>query len=301
MLAPLGMTLSVLDWHGNRAELFAGLHEAAIIFVRDTPLDADVIKACAKAKGIVRYGVGVDRIDLEQARAQGIKVANIPDYGADIEVADQTLALYLALQRRVVSHDRAVRSGIWGIGQEQPIQRIAGKTLGLIGFGRIARAVRARFAAFGVVGVLVHDPYLSAGDAAAQGVQSVSLDALARGSDIVSIHAPVADPDAPMINDGFLSAMRPGSVLLNTARGAHVDEAALVRALTGGALFGAGLDVLRQEPPERDHPLLGLPNVVLSDHAGWYSEATVASLQRQAGEAAVAILNGQTPANWVNP
>src|SRR6218665_1033560 len=290
MLAPLGIGLSLLDWRGDHAALLAGLAEAPIIFVRDTAMDTDVIRACAAARGIVRYGVGIDRIDLAQAKAQGIKVANIPAYGADIEVADHTLALYLAVQRRIADHDRAVRSGVWGIGQAAPIDRIAGKTLGLIGFGRIARAVRERFAGFGVTEVLVHAPYLTDAQAEADGVQRVSLDALARGADIVSIHAPVADPDAPMIDSAFLEAMRPGSILVNTARGAHVDEAALTRALTSGVLFGAGLDVFRTEPPAPDNPLLALPNVVLSDHAGWYSEATVASLQRQAGEAAVAIL-----------
>lgn len=300
MLAPLGVGLSVLDWNGDRAALLAGLTDAPIVFVRDTAMDREVIGACIAAKGIVRYGVGIDRIDLAQAKRQGIKVANIPTYGADIEVADHTLALYLAVQRRITTVDRAVRSGVWGIGQAAPIERIAGKTLGLIGFGQIARAVRARFAAFGVTDVLVYDPYLSDAQAQAAGVQSVKLDELARGADIVSIHAPVADPDAPMINSVFFGAMRKGSVLVNTARGAHVDETALVKALTDGTLFGAGLDVFRSEPPAADNPLLALPNVVVSDHAGWYSEATVASLQRQAGEAAVAILSGQTPAHWVN-
>ncbi|MBJ3785373.1 C-terminal binding protein [Devosia sediminis] len=301
MLAPFGVGLTVLDWHNDRARLIAGLADAPIIFVRDTAMDTEVIRACASARGIIRYGVGIDRLDLDRARSQGIKVANIPDYGADIEVADHTMALYLAVQRRIASHDHAVRSGAWGMGQSAPIYRIAGKTLGLVGFGRIARAVKTRFAAFGVTDVLVHDPYLAAGQAEAAGVRAVDLDTLARNADIVSIHAPVADPAKPMIDAGFLGAMRQDAILINTARGAHIDEAALAEALTRGPLFGAGLDVFRTEPPARDNALLGLPNVVLSDHAGWYSEATIASLQRQAGEAAVAILGGSAPAHWVNP
>lgn len=301
MLAPLGIGLRVLDWQGDRARLLDGLAEAPVIFVRDTAMDAEVIRACRAAQGIVRYGVGIDRIDLARARAQGIKVVNIPDYGADIEVADQTLALYLAVQRRIVAHDRAIRAGGWGFGQTAPITRIAGKTLGLLGYGRIARAVRTRFAGFGVTDVIVHDPYLDAAQAAEAGVSAVSLAELAARSDILSLHAPVVDPDHPVIDAGFLAAMRPGAVLLNTARGAHVDEAALADALTMGRIAGAGLDVFRSEPPLPGNPLLSLDNAVISDHAGWYSEATVAALQTKAGQAAVAILTGQTPDNWVNP
>ena len=300
LLAPLGVKVEILHW-ADRQELLSGLADAVMIFVRDTALDAETIAACGKARGIVRYGVGIDRIDLDAATSQGIKVANIPDYGADIEVADHTLALYLALQRRIPTHDQAVRLGGWGIGQAEPIGRIAGKTLGLIGYGRIARAVHQRFAAFGIEQVVVHDPYLTAAAASAAGVSSVSLLELAGKADIVSIHAPVADPDRPMIDAEFIAAMRSGAVLLNTARGAHVDEIALAEALRDGRLQGAGLDVFRSEPPGRDNPLLGLTNVVLSDHAGWYSEATVAQLQRSAGAAAVRILSGQAPDNWVNP
>ncbi|KAA0970983.1 C-terminal binding protein [Aureimonas fodinaquatilis] len=300
-LAPFGVGVHVLEWANDRSRLLKGVAEAPILFVRDTAMDAGVIQACRQAKGIVRYGVGIDRIDLDQAREQGIKVVNIPDYGADIEVADHTLALYLAVQRRVVSGDTAVRQGVWGIAQASPIGRIGGQVLGLIGFGRIARAVRSRFAAFGVKDVIVHDPWLTPEAAKAAGVTQVSLGELARSAQIVSIHAPATDPDRPMIDRAFLAAMRPDAILLNTARGAHVDEVALTEILRAERIFGAGLDTLRQEPPTPDHPFLSLSNVVLSDHAGWYSEATVASLQGKAAAAAVTILSGQTPDNWVNP
>lgn len=300
LLAPLGVNVKVLDWAGDRRRLIEGVADAAILFVRDTALDSEVINACRNAHGIIRYGVGVDRIDLDQARARDIKVVNIPDYGAEIEVADHTLALYLAVQRRIVSHDQAIRAGAWGFGQQAPIERIAGQILGLIGFGRIARAVRDRFAAFGITEVLVHDPWLDPAAAVAAGVAPVSLTELATRSRIISIHAPVSDPARPMIDKNLLAVMRRDAVLINTARGAHVDENALAEALREGRLYGAGLDVLQTEPPAPSNPLLSLPNVVISDHAGWYSEATVATLQRKAGEAAVAILTGRIPANWVN-
>ena len=153
----------------------------------------------------------------------------------------------------------------------------------------------------GITEVLVHDPWLDPSAAVAAGVAPVSLTELAARARIVSIHAPVSDPARPMIDKNLLAVMRRDAVLINTARGAHVDENALAEALREGRLYGAGLDVFRTEPPAQSNPLLSLPNVVISDHAGWYSEATVATLQRKAGEAAVAILTGQAHANWVNP
>jgi D-3-phosphoglycerate dehydrogenase len=283
---------------GSRDEQLAG---ARILFVRDTRFDARALGKCTSALGLVRYGVGVDGIDLEAARQGRIAVANIPDYGADIEVADHTLALYLAVARRVVTRDAAVRNGTWGVGQAEPVRRIAGQTLGLVGYGRIARAVHRRFAAFGIEEVLVHDPFLPAEAARSSGVTPVDLAELAARSDIVSLHAPGGEPGRPLVDRDFLARMKRDAILVNTARGSHVDERALAEALASGRLSGAGIDVMATEPPAPDNPLLGLKKVVLSDHAGWYSEATVATLQQRAGEEAARIVRGERPLNWVNP
>lgn len=301
LLAPFGIGLETLPVGLPLGERDARLAKARLLFVRDTRLDATAIAACVNAQGIIRYGVGVDGIDLNACRARRIAVANIPDYGADIEVADHTLALYLAVARRVVSRDAAVRRGVWGVGEAEPIRRIAGQTLGLIGYGRIARAVHRRFAGFGIDNVLVHDPYLPPDVAATSGVQQVDLPALAAGSDIISIHAPGGEPGKPTISAAILAAMHPHAILINTSRGSHIDEAALAASLAAGQLGGAGLDVLAREPPTPNNPLLALPQVVLSDHAGWYSAATVANLQRLAGEEAVRIISGNKPLHWVNP
>lgn len=301
LLAEIGATVEVLRWGGDRARLLDGIREADLLFVRDVALDAAALSVCKNCKGIVRYGVGIDRVDLDEARRRRIAVANIPDYGADIEVADQTLALFLAVQRRVVTRDRAVRAGAWGIAQREPIDRIAGKTLGLIGFGRIGRAVAGRFAGFGVTDLLVHDPFVGEVAARQAGARKIGIDELAAGSDIVSIHAPPADSSRPLVGEAFIGRMRRGAILLNTARGQHVDEHALAAAIRSGKLFGAGLDVFRSEPPEPGNPLLVLDTVVVSDHTGWYSERTVAELQRIAGEEAARILSGKPPVNWVNP
>jgi D-3-phosphoglycerate dehydrogenase len=281
-LAPLGFTLQPVDGAGPREALEAALAEAEIVFVRDTVLDAGLIAAMTRARGIVRYGIGVDTIDLEAARAQGIVVARVTDYGAEVEVADHTVALLLAAHRRIVSRDRAVRQGAWQIGQQEPIRRLAGSTMGFLGFGRIARAVAERMRGFGVRDIIAHDPFLTA---APEGVRLVALDELAAQSDLLSLHAPATEANRAVIDAGFLARMRPHAILVNTARGPLVDEAALLAALEGDRLRAAALDVFAVEPP-RDNPLLRSERVILSDHCAWYSEASVAAIQSGAARQA---------------
>lgn len=298
LLAPLGLTVEPLEWQGDRERLMRGVAGAEIVFVRDIVLDRTVIEAMARAKGIVRYGVGVDTIDLAAARARGIVVARVPNYGAEVEVADHTLALFLAVRRRIVSRDATVRCGGWQIGQAEPIARIAGSTAGMIGFGRIGQAVASRLRAFGVTQFLVHDPYLRP-EGLPPDVRRVDLPSLAAGADLITLHAPASLENHQVINADFLSRVRPGAILVNTGRGALVNEADLATALTEGRLLGAGIDVFEVEPPGVS-PLMGAPNVVLSDHAAWYSEATVENLQRGAAEQALQILTTGTASERVN-
>jgi D-3-phosphoglycerate dehydrogenase / 2-oxoglutarate reductase len=271
VLADFGGGVAELDWGGDRARLAAGLAEADLVFVRDSPLDAAAIGAMRRARGIVRYGVGIDNIDLEAARARRIPVANVPDYGAEIEVSDHAAALLLALARRVASRDRRVRRGVWGAVEREPIRRIAGSTLGLVGYGRIARALHARLLPFGIARTLVHDPYADAGLIAAAGAEAATLEVLFAESDVISLHAPATPATRRLVGEALLARVRPGALLVNTARGALVDEGALVRALSDGRLGGAALDVLDPEPPAADSPLLALDNVVVTDHIAWYS------------------------------
>lgn len=297
-LAQHGLTLDLLDWKDDRSRLATGLSEAEIVFVRDTRLDAPVIAAMARARGIVRYGVGIDTIDLAAARDRGIVVTRVPSYGAEIEVADHTLALFLAVRRRIVSRDSAVRKGAWQVAQAEPIARIAGSTAGLIGFGRIGQAVVQRLRAFGVSRFLVHDPFLPQ-DRLPADATSVDLPTLAAGSDLITLHAPATAENRHVINAAFLSRVRPGTILVNTGRGPLVDETALAEALEEGRILGAGIDVFEAEPP-LNSPLMSAPNVVLSDHAAWYSEATVTALQRGAVEQAIQILTTGTASERVN-
>ncbi|SET97304.1 C-terminal binding protein [Paracoccus homiensis] len=286
ILGRLGLGLKPVDGAGDRTALKSALSEAEIVFVRDTVLDAELIDAMTQAKGIVRYGIGVDTIDLDAAKAKGLVVARVNDYGADIEVADHTVALLLAAQRRIVSRDRDVRAGAWQVGQKEPIRRIAGSTMGFLGFGRIARSVAERMSGFGVTDFIAHDPYL--GDAP-DGVRLVSLEELAAQADLLSLHAPATDANRGIIGAEFLSRMKPHAILVNTARGPLIDETALHKALEEERLRGAALDVFAIEPPV-GNPLLSLDRVVISDHSAWYSEATVAAIQSGAAREAKLIL-----------
>ena len=301
VLTPLGVQITALDWQGDRQTLLRGVADADLIMLRDTAVDAALFDAAPRLRGLVRYGVGLDKIDLDAARERRIKVANVPDYGADIEVADHTLALFLAVRRRIVTRDSAVRKGAWEVGQTEPLQRIAGATLGLVGYGRIARAVHKRFAVFGVDRVLVHDPFLDEQGAAAAGVIRVTLEDLVEAVEILSFHAPGRSDLRPTLSAELIARLRPGVVILNTARGSHIDEAALSSAILSGRVAGAGLDVFQREPPDRDNPLFELPHLVVSDHTAWYSEQSVQQIQQLAAAEAYRILTGRIPLNWVNP
>jgi D-3-phosphoglycerate dehydrogenase len=190
-----------------------------------------------------------------------------------------------------------VRAGAWGVGAHEPIARLAGSTLGLIGFGRIAEALWRKTAGLGFDATLVHDPVRTTFP---DGVRPVDLDTLLTQADVISLHAPLTDATRHLIDADRLARVRPGAVLVNTARGGLVDEAALLAALDAGRLRGAGLDVFEEEPLPADHPLRDRAQVVLTDHTGWYSDASLDELQRGAATEAARVLRGEEPENWVN-
>lgn len=301
ILAPVGAEVRVLKWGGDRAKLMTMLDGLDIVMVRDIPvLDAEAIGHLNEGGGIVRYGVGVDTIDLEAAKKRGIKVANVPDYGADIEVADHAAALTLALVRRVVTRDEQVKAGQWNIAQQEPMYRIAGSTLGLVGFGKIARAYLERMRGFGIGEVLVYDPFITDEFAAQFKARRVSFEDICRNARIISLHAPATAETRNIVNATTLALMNDKTCIINTSRGGLVDTAALAEALKARKIFGAALDVLDKEPIAADCPLSNLDNVILTDHTGWYSEASVRSIQEKAAQAAVEMLTTGVPTNWVN-
>lgn len=271
------------------------------ILVREREIGAAELAACPNLKIVVRYGVGVDNVDLDLARARGIYVANVPDYGAENEVSEHALALYLAVQRRVLSRDAEVRDGQWGIGQAAVIPDRENAVLGLIGCGKIGLETARKFRALGFARVLVFDPYMPADRARAANVELVPLDTLCIAADVISLHAPLTPETRHILNADCIAQMKPGAIVVNVSRGGLVDEAALARALTEGRIFGAGIDVFETEPVDPENPLLGAPNTIVSDHAAWYSERSVTVLQRNAAREIDRVLSGRTPSNWVNP
>ncbi|PYN82058.1 MAG: hydroxyacid dehydrogenase [Candidatus Rokuibacteriota bacterium] len=262
------------------------------------PISAEVMARMERCKIIARYGIGVDTIDLEAATEAGIIVTNNPTYCID-EVAEHTMALVLACARKATFYDRLVRSGRWEVPPGKPMFRLAGRTLGLVGFGNIARAVAARAAAFGMR-ILYCDPFVRDKQFQVPG-EKLQLDEMLRKSDFVSVHPPLTPDTRGMINDQSLAKMKPTAFLINCARGPIVDTQALVRALDSGRIAGCALDTTDPEPLPDAHPLRGRENVTITPHVAWYSEQAMVGLQSGAPNEVRRVLTGEWPINVVNP
>ncbi|MCC6178553.1 MAG: C-terminal binding protein [Chloroflexi bacterium] len=263
-------------------------------------ITADVISKMKNCKVIAAGGIGVDKIDLEAATAAGIPVTNVPDIFTE-EVADQAFALLLAVNRKLVYCHQMATSNRWseayrGLGS---MPKIYGKTLGLVAFGNIARAVARRAKGFGLR-VLAHDPFVTPDVLKEHGVESASLEQLFRESDFISAHAPHNQATHHLIGAAQFVVMKPTAIFVNTGRGKVVDEPALIAALQSGKLAGAGLDVTEQEPPAADNPLLSMPNVTITPHMASYSNEANIERRRRVGQEIAAVLTGTRPRNCVN-
>ncbi len=273
--------------------------DADAILLREAPLGPGILKAARKCAVVVRYGVGVDNIDLECAKSLGIKVANVPDYGSD-DVAEHALALMLAATRRIATRDRDVRDGRWNIGQAEPMPRIFGKNLGVLGYGRIAKRFIAKASGQGFEHVYVTDPLLTDEEAARASVVKSTLEELLSRSDFISVHVPLNKSTRHMIGADQIALMKPTAVLVNAGRGGIIDEEALAGALEAGRIFAAGIDTFEKEPPERTCRLLSLRNAVLSDHTAWYTSESVVELQHKAVMEISRVFSGEEPLHQVN-
>ncbi|MFM8291624.1 MAG: C-terminal binding protein [Planctomycetia bacterium] len=279
--------------------LAAAVADADAVITQFAPVNAAVVNAMRRARAIVRYGIGVDNVDLAAARDRGIPVCNVPDYCID-EVADHTLAFILALTRQVVPQSRLVHEGEWRIAAPPAAFRtLAGMTCGVVGFGRIGRGVVRRLVAFGGR-VLVSDPLADADAVTAAGAQPVPLEGLLAESDLVTLHCPSLPETRGLLNAVTLAAARPGLLVVNLSRGDLVDADALVAALDSGHVAGAGLDVFAPEPIPSGHPILGRANVILAPHVASVSAAAVQRLRTTAAELAVASLRGEPLPSVVN-
>ena len=253
-------------------------------------IDAAALAAADGLRVVARYGVGVDNVDLAAAAARGVVVTNTPGANAR-SVAELTVALLLLLARPVLRAAAETRAGGW---PRLPGLSLAGKTVGLVGFGAIGRQTARLLAGFDCR-LLAYDPLLNEATAAALGVRAAALDELLAASDFVSLHAPVTPATRGMVDEAFLAGMKPGAVLLNTARGELVDEAALLGALTSGRLRGAALDAFAAEPPGGDNPLLALPNVIATPHMGAHTDGATTAMGRMALADCLAVLRGEEP------
>ena len=288
-LAAGGVELVELPGH-EPDEIVAAGRGADVIFVYHARFPRGTIEQLESVRVLARCGAGYDNIDVEAARERGIEVVYVPDYGVD-DVADHALSLLLACARKVVLADRAVRAGEWpGYDELAPLRRLRGCTLGIFGYGRIGRALAEKARALGLR-VLAHDPY--AADATA------AFDDLLRESDFLSVHAPLTDDTRHAIGQGELARMKPGAVLVNTARGAIVDSVALAAALADGRLAGAGLDVFEQAPLPADHPLRACETVVLTPHSAAYTEESLAEVRKRPLADALRVLRGEPPVDPV--
>lgn len=272
---------------------------ATAVLVTYAKVTADMIQQMTRCRIISRFGIGVDNVDIAAATRAGIVVTRVPDYCID-EVADHTLALLLALVRKIPVADTRAKAGRWEMASLVPIHRLRGTTLGLVGFGRIPQSVAPRAQVFGI-NVVAYDPYIPKEVMAGARVEGVTFDELVERSDYISIHTPLAPETRHMFNADVFRRMKPTAYLINTARGPLVDGQALVDALREGHLAGAALDVLPQEPPPADSPLFGFDNVILTPHIGFYSEESLVDLQTKATEEVVRVIRGQMPRNPVNP
>jgi D-3-phosphoglycerate dehydrogenase / 2-oxoglutarate reductase len=284
---------------GSEDELLALAPRADAILTCFAQVPASVIRAGQKLQVVGRYGIGVDNIAVDEATRLGIAVTNVPAYCLD-EVAEHALALLLTCARGVVRYHIAANEGNWSLQTAMPLFRVRGRTLGILGFGKIGQTLADRAAGFGLK-ILAHDPLMSAEAIGYRGVEPVSLDDLLARSDFLSIHTPLTPDTRGLLNAQRLRCMKPTAYLINTARGAIVDQDALVQALQEGWIAGAALDVFVPERLPADHPLLAQPNLIATPHVAFYSEESVRELEIKAARNVAAILSGRRPEAIVNP
>jgi D-3-phosphoglycerate dehydrogenase len=299
ILEPLGCNVVGQKTGKDPGRLAALVRDADYVITQFAPVDAAVIAAMQKCKVIVRYGIGVDNVDLGAAAAKGIPVCNVPDYCTD-EVADHTLAMILDLVRRITSNALKVRSGTWGLGVPlEALRSLKDMTVGVVAFGRIGREVADRLKPFKCK-VLVFDPAVDATAIRAAGCTPATLDELLRASDLITLHCPSNEKTKHMINAQRIAKMKHGVLFVNASRGTLVHTDDMVAALRSGKMSAAALDVTDPEPPPAGHPLVKMENVFITSHIASASPQAATKLRRDAaGTVAIAIQGGRLP-NVVN-
>jgi D-3-phosphoglycerate dehydrogenase len=284
---------------GEEATLVEMARDADAIMTCFAQVTENVVRAAEQCVVIGRFGVGVDNIAVNTATELGIAVTYVPDYCVD-EVSDHVMALLHAWNRKITLFDRSVKEHGWG---SQPLtmrmMRLRGKTIGIVGFGRIGQAVATKARAFGM-NILATDPWVPSETVASAGGELADLATLLQKSDFVTLHAPLTENTHNLIGRAELEMMKPEAFLINAARGPLIDEIALYNALENRVIAGAGLDVMVDNVPPPDHPLLSLDNIIITPHVAFFSQESTLELEQRAAAEVVSVIRGNMPDNLVN-
>lgn len=283
----------------SRDEFIAASGRAAAVLNSNFPITADLIETLNRCQVISRYGSGYDNIDVDAASRKRIPVCNVPVFCIE-EVANRALTLLLAASCELLRLDRFARAGTWGVHNLPYAYEIEGRTLGLVGFGKIARAVSRRARSFGFR-IIAYDPYVEPAVMAAEHVEAREIDELLATSDYISVHTPLNARTRHLLDRRRLALLKSSALLINTSRGAIIEEEALVDALKNRRIAGAGLDVFEHEPPDRNNALLALDNVILTPHCAAHTLAATERLRRAAIDNILRALRGEPLQNVVNP
>lgn len=300
ILAEFNPEFDIIPGDAPMSEKIARTRQVDALMVREATVNKELLDNMERCRIVVRYGTGVDNIDQNAARERRIYVAKVPRFCTE-EVSDHTLALMMSVWRWIVRRDREVREGAWGVGNRDKIYAFNQFSLGLVGFGAIAQRFLEKVKPLGFREVLACATSRTPEELAGFGVRKVELDELCRSAGVISLLVPAAPETHHIIGEAQFALMAPETILINTGRGALVDEPALVRALETGKIRGAGIDVFEKEPPGRDNPLFRMDNVVVTDHMAWYSENSIMQLQIQAAKEVHRVISGKEPDCWINP
>ncbi len=279
-------------------EMIIACKDADGVLLDQAPMPAQVIENMTRCKVVSRYGVGYDNVDVEACTKKKIFVANVPDYCME-DVSDHAMALFYSCVRRITLRDKQVRQGGWNM-DRSGIYRIKDRVFAIIGFGNIARCLVRKLSGLGLKKVLVYDPYVSKEIIESLGAQKADLETALAEADYISLHMPVTPETKGIINEKAFSIMKNSAILINTARGPLVDEAALIDALSNGKIAFAGLDTHSKEPLPADNPLLKMENCILTDHVGFYSDESMKELHTKVAQNIRAVFESGKPTYPVN-
>jgi D-3-phosphoglycerate dehydrogenase len=303
ILEPIGARIVALQAK-REDDLFEEARDCDAIINQYARVGARTIAAMHQCKVIARYGVGVDIVDVKAATQKKIRVTNVRDYCTE-EVADHAIAMWLAMARKLAEYDRSTHNGTWHWRAGKPVHRLRDRTMGIVSFGQIGRAIAARALSFGVK-LVVYDPYIEADAVTRIGGEIVEKDELLRRSDFVMMQVPMTEETRHFLGPREFEIVKPGALVVNTGRGPTIDNAALYAALVSGRVAGAALDDPEEEPAKRaswspsGNPLFSLPNVIVTPHVAYYSEESIELARKIASQEVARVLTGGEPNNPVN-